>query len=236
MSLLTPSIDSRLVGIAPGFRALSILVEAAPITQPEVAPAALAQACQQMLNDDVPWAENHLAAWDEVFKAFGAKPKRTPCSASALRKRVMRDGSLPPLDPVVDIYNAISIRYAIPVGGENLAAYSGAPRLTLADGSEPFDTFKEGEPVVENPEPGEVIWRDDLGVTCRRWNWRQGVRTRLDASAQRMWFILESLPEMPLAALHEAGGLLLDELRLMMPGMRADSRLLCVATEPTDSV
>lgn len=115
MSLVTPSIDSRLVGIAPGFRALSILVEAAPITQPEVAPAALAQACQQMLNDDVP-RQKIISPPDEVFKAFGAKPKRTPCSASALRKRVMRDGSLPPLDPVVDIYNAISIRYAIPVG------------------------------------------------------------------------------------------------------------------------
>ena len=226
MSLLTPSIDSRLVGIAPGFRALSIQVEAAPITQPEVAPAALAQVCQQMLNDDVPWAENHLAAWDEVFKAFGAKPKRTPCSASALRKRVMRDGSLPPLDPVVDVYNAISIRYAIPVGGENLAAYSGAPRLTLADGSEPFDTFKEGEPVVENPEPGEVIWRDDLGVTCRRWNWRQGIRTRLDSQAQSMWFILESLPSMPLAALEEAGEELVNNLQRLMPGATARVQLL----------
>ncbi|MCW8152175.1 B3/4 domain-containing protein [Enterobacter hormaechei] len=226
MSLVTPSIDSRLVGIAPGFRALSIQVEAAPITQPEVAPAALAQACQQMLNDDLPWAENHLAAWDEVFKAFGAKPKRTPCSASALRKRVMRDGSLPPLDPVVDIYNAISIRYAIPVGGENLAAYSGAPRLTLADGSEPFDTFKEGEPVVENPEPGEVIWRDDLGVTCRRWNWRQGIRTRLDSQAQSMWFILESLPSMPLAALQEAGDELVSNLQKLMPGATARVQLL----------
>jgi len=226
MSLVTPSIDSRLVGIAPGFRALSILVEAAPITQPEVAPAALAQACQQMLNDDVPWAENHLAAWDEVFKAFGAKPKRTPCSASALRKRVMRDGSLPPLDPVVDVYNAISIRYAIPVGGENLAAYSGAPRLTLADGSEPFDTFKEGEPVVENPEPGEVIWRDDLGVTCRRWNWRQGIRTRLGVDAQQMWFILESLPQMPLEKLHEAGKMLTDGLEKMMPGLWFDVALI----------
>ncbi len=131
MSLVTPSIDSRLAGVAPGFRALSILVEAAPITHPEVAPAALAQACQQMLDDDVPWADAHLSDWDEVFKAFGAKPKRTPCSASALRKRVLKDGSLPSLDPVVDIYNAVSIRYAIPVGGENLAAYSGAPRLTL---------------------------------------------------------------------------------------------------------
>lgn len=226
MSLVTPSIDSRLAGIAPGFRALSILVEAAPIIHPEVAPAALAQACQQVLNDDVPWAEDHLAAWDEVFKAFGAKPKRTPCSAAALRKRVIKDGSLPPLDPVVDIYNAVSIRYAIPVGGENLAAYSGAPRLTLADGSEPFDTLKEGQPVVEYPDAGEVIWRDDIGVTCRRWNWRQGVRTRLDSQARSMWFILESLPSMPLAALEEAGAELVNNLQRMMPGATAQVQLL----------
>jgi len=186
MSLLTPSIDPRLAGIAPGFRALSIVVEAAPVTAPDVASAALAQVCQQMLNDDFPWAEAHLAAWDAAFKAFGAKPKRTPCSASALRKRVLKEGTLPSLDPVVDIYNAVSIRYAIPVGGENLAAYTGAPRLTLADGSEPFDTIKEGQPDVEYPDAGEVIWRDDVGVTCRRWNWRQGVRTRLDSQAQTM--------------------------------------------------
>ncbi|EPA1254889.1 B3/4 domain-containing protein [Enterobacter bugandensis] len=229
MSFVTPSIDSRLAGIAPGFRALSILVEAAPITYPEVAPAALAQACQQMLNDDVPWADAHLSGWDEVFKAFGAKPKRTPCSATALRKRVLKDCSLPSLDPVVDIYNAVSIRYAIPVGGENLAAYSGAPRLTLADGSEPFDTFKEGEPVVEHPEPGEVIWRDDLGVTCRRWNWRQGIRTRLDSQAQSMWFILESLPSMPLAALEEAGQELVNNLQQLMPGATVQVKLLELA-------
>ncbi|EPF0316096.1 B3/B4 domain-containing protein [Enterobacter chuandaensis] len=226
MSLVTPSIDSRLAGIAPGFRALSILVEAAPITHPEVATAALAQACQQMLNDDVPWAAAHLSDWDEVFKAFGAKPKRTPCSAAALRKRVQKDGSLPSLDPVVDIYNAVSIRYAIPVGGENLAAYSGAPRLTLADGSEPFDTLKEGQPVVEYPDAGEVIWRDDLGVTCRRWNWRQGVRTRLDSRATSMWFILESLPSMPLAALEEAGEELINNLQRLMPGSTARVQLL----------
>ncbi|EME8859435.1 B3/B4 domain-containing protein [Enterobacter mori] len=226
MSLVTPSIDSRLADIAPGFRALSILVEAAPITQPEVAPAALAQACQQMLNDDVQWAYAHLSDWDEVFKAFGAKPKRTPCSAAALRKRVLKEGSLPSLDPVVDIYNAVSIRYAIPVGGENLAAYTGAPRLTLADGSEPFDTFKEGQPVVEYPDAGEVIWRDDLGVTCRRWNWRQGVRTRLDSRAQSMWFILESLPSMPLEALEEAGEELVNNLQRLMPGATAQVQLL----------
>ncbi|MEM5307838.1 B3/4 domain-containing protein [Enterobacter ludwigii] len=226
MSLVTPSIDPRLTGIAPGFRALSILVEAAPITQPDVASATLAQACQQVLTDDVAWAEAHLSAWDDVFRAFGTKPKRTPCSASALRKRVLKEGALPPLDPVVDIYNAISIRYAIPVGGENLAAYAGAPRLTLAEGNEPFDTLKEGQPVIEYPDAGEVIWRDDTGVTCRRWNWRQGVRTRLDSQAQHMWFILESLPSMPLSALQEAGDELVSNLQRLMPGSTAHLQLI----------
>lgn len=226
MSLVTPSIDPRLTGIAPGFRALSILVEAAPITQPGVASAALAQACQQVLSDDVAWAEAHLSTWDDVFRAFGAKPKRTPCSASALRKRVLKEGALPPLDPVVDIYNAISIRYAIPVGGENLAAYAGAPRLTLAEGNEPFDTLKEGQSVIEYPDAGEVIWRDDIGVTCRRWNWRQGVRTRLDSQAQHMWFILESLPSMPLSALQEAGDELVSNLQRLMPGSTAHLQLI----------
>ncbi len=221
-----PSIDPAVFALAPGFRAMSIVVEAAPLTRPEVASEALKSACQQVLNDDVVWADAHLVAWAEVFKAFGAKAKRTPCSAEALRKRVLRDGALPAIDPVVDLYNAISIRYALPVGGENIAAYAGAPRLVIADGSERFDTVKEGEVVYESPEPGEVVWRDDEGVTCRRWNWRQGVRTRLDASARQMWFILESLPAMPLSAMQQASDDLVTGLQQMMPGVQVSATLI----------
>lgn len=226
MFTVQPSIDPVLAGIAPGFRALSITVEAAPLLHPHIAEAALAEACASVAAGDAPWADAHLAAWAVVFTRFGAKPKRTPCSAEALRKRVQRDGTLPGIDPVVDLYNAVSIRYAIPVGGENIAAYHGAPRLMVADGTELFDTMKEGAPAHESPEPGEVIWRDDTGVTCRRWNWRQGVRTRLGAEATRMWFILESLPEMPLEALQAAGGMLVTGLQQMMPGAVVEKQLI----------
>ncbi|WP_313466006.1 B3/B4 domain-containing protein, partial [Pseudomonas nitroreducens] len=183
-------------------------------------------ACAALLAGEPAWAEAHLAAWADVFRRFGAKPQRTPCSAEALRKRVLRDGSLPVIDPVVDLYNAISVQFAIPVGGENLAAYAGTPRLVIADGNELFDTMKDGAPAHESPESGEVIWRDDLGVTCRRWNWRQGVRTRLGADAQQMWFILESLPQMPLEALREAGDQLIAGLQAMMPGAKAEAQLV----------
>lgn len=226
MLSVQPSIDTGLARIAPQFRALSVLVEAAPLVHPQVGEAALTRACAEVMAGGPAWAQAHLDAWSEVFKRFGAKPKRTPCSADALRKRVLRDGVMAAIDPVVDLYNAISLRYAIPVGGENLAAYAGAPRLVIAEGTERFDMMKDGHVAEESPEPGEVVWRDDLGVTCRRWNWRQGVRTRLSATDSQMWFILESLPEMPLDALHAAGDELAAGLQAMMPGSIIRSSLL----------
>ncbi len=133
-----------------------------------------------------------LEAWRDVYRAFGAKPQRTPCSAEALRKRAAR-GDVPVVDRLVDAYNAVSIRFAVPIGGEDRAALAGVERLVRATGDEPFDTVKEGAPVVETPEPGEVIWRDDLGVTCRRWNWRQGRRTAITAATTSAVFLLEGL-------------------------------------------
>lgn len=226
MFTLSASIAPEVYAIASGFRALSISVQAAPVLNPQVGETALKEACEAVLAGTPQWAEAHLSAWADVFQAFGAKPKRTPCSADALRKRVLRDGAMPALDPVVDLYNAVSLRYAIPVGGENIAAYQGSPRLIVAKGTEPFDTVKDGEPAVEYPPQGEVIWCDDVGVTCRRWNWRQGIRTRLGVEAQQMWFILESLPQMPLEKLHEAGKMLTDGLVKMMPGLSFDMVLI----------
>ncbi|PLV47941.1 B3/4 domain-containing protein [Erwinia sp. B116] len=223
---VTPSISKEISRIAPGFRALSISVKAAAVQDVTVGEKALHAACEAVLAGQPDWAEAHLAAWGEAFRQFGAKPKRTPCSAEALRKRVLRDGSMAALDPVVDLYNAVSLRYAIPVGGENFAAYQGMPRLIVASGSETFDTFKEGQPALESPEAGEVVWCDDAGVTCRRWNWRQGIRTRLCAEDAQMWFILESLPAMPLEELHAAGKMLTDGLTEMMPGAEFSSTLI----------
>ncbi|WP_345830025.1 B3/4 domain-containing protein (plasmid) [Pantoea sp. BRR-3P] len=218
MFAFNPSIDPSVSALAPEFTALSILVQAAPVLHPQVGEETLTRACRDMLKQDFPWTEQHLAQWAEMFKRFGTKPKRTPCSADALRKRVQRDGTMAAIDPIVDLYNAVSLRFAIPVGGENVAAYAGNPLLTRATGNELFDVYKEGVLSHESPEPGEVIWRDDTGVTCRRWNWRQGVRTRLSIEQKQMWFVLERLPAMPLDALQQAGDMLEHGIQQMMPG------------------
>ena len=130
----------------------------------------------------------HIAAWRAAFSGFGAKPSKYPCSAEALAARVLKGATLPRVNVLVDLYNAVSVRTLTPIGGEDLDHLHGAPRLTIANGDEPFDG-PDGA-----PRPGEIVWRDDTAVTCRRWNWRQGQRTQLTDTTTRAFFILDRLP------------------------------------------
>lgn len=215
----TPKVSPHVIALAPDFHGRNIILRRESASAPDSSglDGALNRARDAVLADQAKWAEAHLDAWRDVYRRFGAKPQRTPCSAESLRKRLLRDGAIPRIDPVVDLYNAISLQYALPVGGENLAAYDGSPYLTRATGEENFDTMKDGQSHWEKVSPGEVIWRDKQGATCRRWNWRQGVRTRLDSSARQMWFVLEALEALPADRLQQAAEHLVQGLRQMYP-------------------
>lgn len=226
--MFQPRIAPEIFALRPDFAALSLHVTGAANGPSDAASAAaLAEAIAAL--DAAPWADAHLEAWRDAYRAFGAKPAKTPCSAEALRKRALRDGRIGAANAVVDLYNAISLRYAVPVGGEDARAYAGPAQLCRATGQEPFETMAEGAPRTEHPEPGEVIWCDERGVTCRRWNWRQGTRTRLEAGTQDMWFVLERLEPMPLDALRDAGRALLQGLQARAPGLVASAQLLDAA-------
>ncbi|MBL8137781.1 MAG: cytoplasmic protein [Acidobacteria bacterium] len=163
----------------------------------------------------------HVVSWQEAYRAFGAKPQRTASSVEALWKRAAGPG-LPRVNWLVDVYNAISVAHLLPVGGEDLASYSGPIRLVRATGAEAFDTMKDGQPVSDPPLPGEVVWADDLGVTCRRWNWRQCTRTRLTDTSTTALFLLERLAPLPLEALDAAGDALLARLRARTPDLQVE--------------
>ena len=167
----------------------------------------------------------HVQAWRAAYQAFGAKPSRTRPSVDALLRRA---DALPSINRVVDAYNAVSVEYALPIGGEDLDKYLGPARLTVATGRETFDAD-------EPPLPGEVIWRDDEGVTCRRWNWRQCVRTRITEDTRNALFLLERLEPYPWERLHAAGEALATRLRAISPEVEIEGRLLKASTIRTDS-
>jgi DNA/RNA-binding domain of Phe-tRNA-synthetase-like protein len=170
--------------------------------------------------NDIP----HVAAWRETYKAFGAKPKKTMNSLEALLRRV--ENGLPRVNRLTDVYNAISIKHQIPLGGEDLDRYQGAPFLIRAKGDEKFITKSGGEEVTDHPKPGEVIWSDDAGVTCRLWNWRQCARTALTDSTTDVLFIMDALEAMDDEKLNEAADELSSELSKLSSDVKIYRRVL----------
>jgi DNA/RNA-binding domain of Phe-tRNA-synthetase-like protein len=186
--------------------------------------AAAEQRARSRLGGSAPQDLPQVAQWREAFRGFGAKPQRTRPSVEALLRRL--EPGLPRIDRITDAYNAASIAFLLPVGGEDLAHYAGPARLVRAAGDEDFDTVAAGEPAVEHPEPGEVIWRDDRGVTCRRWNWRQCTRTRITATTTTALFVLDGLAALGTDGLRAAAAELTDSLARLSPQARFASRLL----------
>jgi DNA/RNA-binding domain of Phe-tRNA-synthetase-like protein len=121
------------------------------------------------------------------------------------------------------------VEHLIPIGGEDLDRYVGPPRLARANGDERFDTVADGEPATVTADPGEIAWRDDVGVTCRRWNWRQCVRTRLSENTVNVLFILDGLDPVSTDALEAAGRDLVARLRTHDPDVVVSARLLVTA-------
>jgi DNA/RNA-binding domain of Phe-tRNA-synthetase-like protein len=163
----------------------------------------------------------HIAAWRAAFSGFGAKPSKYPSSAEALIARALKAGELPRINVLVDLYNAVSVRHVVPVGGEDVAQLEGALRLVVAAGGEPFDPRGDGSEVEAIPA-GEVVWRDDRGVTCRRWNWRQGRRTQLTEDSTSAFFVFDRLDGLALDDLHRAADELAEMLARRWPDCHLD--------------
>ena len=129
--------------------------------------------------------------WRDAYLKFGVKQRVARSSYESLLRRCEK--GLPRIDLITDLYNYISIKHRVPIGGEDFSKYAGKPRLTIANGDENFESILEENPHIEHPEKGEIIWADDLGVTCRRWNWRQCTRTHLNIQTEDALFIFDGL-------------------------------------------
>ena len=221
-------VDEAVFALRPDYRVMLLAVEGiqpgasdeASETLLQFAEATATEAMNGRKVDEIP----HVAAWREAYRAFGTKPQRFRNSLEALMRRA--SGGLPRVNRLTDIYNAMSVLHQVPLGGEDLDRYSGPPRLERATGTEPFDTVADGNEVIEYPDSGEVVWCDDAGVTCRRWNWRQARRTQLSDDTTSALFILDALDPMTDEALLAATEDLITHLAAISPGTSFSYRLI----------
>jgi DNA/RNA-binding domain of Phe-tRNA-synthetase-like protein len=145
----------------------------------------------------------HIAPWREAYRQFGAKPKDHPSSIENLVRRVLKGEELPPINTLVDLYNLVSLKYLLPVGGEDLDKLVGDVWLTFASAAEPAVRML-GEMEARAPKPGEVLYKDDAGAICRRWNWKEADRTKLTEATRNVFLVIERLPPVEMATVEAA--------------------------------
>ncbi|MCB2359516.1 B3/4 domain-containing protein [Clostridium estertheticum] len=133
-----------------------------------------------------------IKIWRESFQKFKSK-KGARSSIEALLKRVDKGNHIGNINPLVDIYNSISLRYALPCGGEDIDKFNGDIRLTKAIGDEDFVPL--GTDKNSPPYEGEVVYKDNAGAICRCWNWRESLRTILTEKTNNAFLCIELTDE-----------------------------------------
>ncbi|EGP4735464.1 MULTISPECIES: B3/B4 domain-containing protein [Enterococcus] len=155
----------------------------------------------QLLNSAAKEARNYLteetfsqngviAQWRQAFTTFKTK-KGARSSIEALLKRANQEREFFPINPLVDIYNSISLSFGVPCGGEDIEKISGNLHLGKAQGGESFLPLGADSDAPALPE--EIIYYDEQGAICRCLNWREAQRTMLTEETQAAVLVIESI-------------------------------------------
>jgi arginyl-tRNA synthetase len=170
-----------------------------------------------------------VASWRQVYRDFGVKGNEFRSSVEALLRRAKSGKRLPDINPLVNLYNFLSLKYQLPFGGEDLDRIEGDIALKVCDGSE-RGTYIGGKEEVAC-ERGEVAYCDEKGFICRRWNWREAERTKLEAETRAAVLVVEAMPPVGEPELR----LILEELaEFLMDRMKGEIHGAILSREKTE--
>jgi DNA/RNA-binding domain of Phe-tRNA-synthetase-like protein len=176
-----------------------------------------------------------IQAWRRAFAQLGLKPTQYRCASESLLRRFRKEGSLPRVHPLVDLCNAVSLAFAIPVAVLDVAQVTGPLEVRYATGDEEYLTFA-GE--IEHPAEGEVIFADQAGQAhARRWTNRQSGRSAVRDTTGTALIVAEALHDSAVTDLPELIAVLAAELRATWDGKPQTAILTATsprfAPEPT---
>jgi len=157
-----------------------------------------------------------ISPWRVVYSEFGAKPSKYHSSVEAMMRRILKGNTLPQISKLVDLYNYLSLKHLVPMGADDIDKVFGDIQLTFAQGNEKFTPL--GETKTEHPDKGEVIYRDDNRVLCRRWNWRDCDETKITEKTKNAVLYIEGIPPITKSKLIEACKELVDLIKTFFKG------------------
>lgn len=206
------SIDDRLFGLFPGLK-IGVLV--CRVDNTRYGEDVLDPVIRRVLTGfsyEKPQDHPQIKVWRQAFNKVGVSASKYQSSIEALVRRVLKGDVFPRINPVVDLYNAVSLEFLVPIGGHDLRTIDGNIFLGFAEGGEPFLPIEGGE--QELAQKGEVVYKDDRAVLTRRWVWRQSNKDKVTAQTTSIFIPVDAMegvsPSLPEAAMERIATCLSD--------------------------
>jgi len=138
-------------------------------------------------------AQDHprIKPWRNAFSKLGISGSKFPSSIESMAKRILKGDPFPRINPLVDLYNSISLKYLVPMGGHDLDTLQGNIYLRFAEGWEPFIPMGGGETITV--PKGELVYRDDAEVLTRNWVWRQCEKDKATEKTKNIFIPIDVL-------------------------------------------
>lgn len=187
------TVDQKLFSLLPQACFGVVVVKGVDNSQPQ-------PAIEKMLTQSIERAEEYfegkkikeaaeIVPYREAFKALHINPNKFMCSIEALLSRVAKKKGLPFINPLVDLGNAVSVKYHIPLGAHDLGSMQGDITIRPAVAGDTFLPF--GSMESEEPDAGEMVYVSGNEVRTRRWTWRQSEQGKITAQTTSVFFPLD---------------------------------------------
>ncbi len=158
-------------------------------------------------------AQDHprIKPWRTAFTKLGISGSKFPSSIESMARRILKGDPFPKINPLVDLYNSISLKHLVPMGGHDLDTLQGNIHLRFAEGWEPFTPMGGGETVTV--PKGELVYRDDQEVLTRNWVWRQCEKDKATEKTRNIFIPIDVLGEIGEPSAHK----IIQELSVKVP-------------------
>jgi len=183
------TIDKRLLDLFPGLAVGTLICQVDNTRYGEDLLWPVLEQVRTGFSYDKPQDHPRIKIWRQAFAKVGISASKYQTSIESLLRRALKGGPFPKVNPVVDLYNAFSLEYLVPVGGHDPVPLEGNIFLGFAEGGEPFMPMDGGE--QEFAEKNEVVYRDDKEVLTRRWVWRQSNKDRVTAQTKYLFMPID---------------------------------------------
>jgi DNA/RNA-binding domain of Phe-tRNA-synthetase-like protein len=140
-------------------------------------------------------AQEHprIKPWRTAFTKLGISGSKFPSSIESMARRILKGDPFPKINPLVDLYNSVSLRFLVPMGGHDLDTLEGNIHLQFTEGWEPFTPMGGGETMTV--PKGELVYRDDREVLTRNWVWRQCEKDKTTEKTKNIFIPIDVLGE-----------------------------------------